>query len=168
MKKLVTSSLLALSIVLFISCNEGNPSTKVKKENLDTAKERDTEINKGSAQIAFDITEYDFGTVEEGEIVKAIYVVSNPGETDLIITKVTPSCGCTVPSWPREAIKPGDSAEIIANFNTAGKPNRQMKTLTLTTNTARGREVLKLKGSVNAKILTDEEISKRIKPLKKN
>ena len=43
-----------------------------------------------------------------------------------------------------------------------------MKTLTLTTNTARGREVLKLKGSVNAKVLTDEEISKRIKPLKKN
>tara|TARA_B110000003_G_scaffold276303_1_gene322070 strand:+ start:11073 stop:11540 length:468 start_codon:yes stop_codon:yes gene_type:complete len=155
MKNTLKTILLLLSIVMLVSCKEGNPSSKVKKENIDTAKERDAEINKGSAQIAFDITEYDFGTVEEGEIVKAKFVVSNPGETDLIITNIQPSCGCTVPSWPREPIAPGASAEILANFNTAGKPNRQMKTLTLTTNTSIGREVLKLKGSVNAKALSN-------------
>ena len=55
------------------------------------------------------------------------------------------------PVWPKEPIKPGDSAEVLANFNTAGKPNRQAKTLTLFTNTARGREILKLKGSVTPK-----------------
>jgi hypothetical protein len=36
-------------------------------------------------------------------------------------------------------------------FNTAGKPNRQLKTITLTTNTEAGRQVLKLKGSVTPK-----------------
>ena len=70
---------------------------------------------------------------------------------DLVISNVQPSCGCTVPVWPRTPIKPGDSAEVLANFNTAGKPNRQAKTLTLFTNTARGREILKLKGSVTPK-----------------
>ena len=57
--KIITTSLLALSVVFFTSCNEGNASSKVKKENVDTAKKRDTEISKGAAEIQFDITEYD-------------------------------------------------------------------------------------------------------------
>jgi len=168
MNKIVTSSLLVLSLVFFNSCKEGNASGKVKKENIITAKKRDVEISKGSAEIQFDITEYDFGTVNEGEIVEAKFIVTNSGKTDLVISNVQPSCGCTVPVWPKTPIKPGDSAEVLANFNTAGKPNRQAKTLTLITNTARGREVLRLKGSVIPRVYTDEEIRKRIKPLKKN
>ena len=151
MNKIVTSSLLVLSLVFFNSCKEGNASVKVKKENIITAKKRDVEISKGSAEIQFDITEYDFGTVNEGEIVEAKFIVTNSGKTDLVISNVQPSCGCTVPVWPKTPIKPGDSAEVLANFNTAGKPNRQAKTLTLFTNTARGREVLRLKGSVTPK-----------------
>ena len=151
MNKIVTSSLLVLSLVFFNSCKEGNASAKVKKENIITAKKRDVEISKGSAEIQFDITEYDFGTVNEGEIVEAKFIVTNSGKTDLVISNVQPSCGCTVPVWPKTPIKPGDSAEVLANFNTTGKPNRQAKTLTLFTNTARGREVLRLKGSVTPK-----------------
>ena len=151
MNKLITTSLLALSVVFFVSCNKGNASSKVKKKNVDTAKKRDIEISKGAAEIQFNITEYDFGTVNEGEIVEAKFMVTNSGKTDLVISNVQPSCGCTVPVWPRTPIKPGDSAEVLANFNTAGKPNRQAKTLTLFTNTARGREILKLKGSVTPK-----------------
>ena len=151
MNKIVTSSLLVLSLVFFNSCIEGNASGRVKKENIITAKKRDVEISKGSAEIQFDITEYDFGTVNEGEIVEAKFIVTNSGKTDLVISNVQPSCGCTVPVWPKTPIKPGDSAEVLANFNTAGKPNRQAKTLTLFTNTARGREVLRLKGSVTPK-----------------
>jgi|TARA_B110000908_G_scaffold141867_1_gene169777 hypothetical protein len=151
MNKIVTSSLLLVSLVFFNSCKEDNASEKVKKENIITAKKRDVEISKGSAEIEFDITEFDFGTVNEGEIVEAKFTVTNSGKTDLVISNVQASCGCTVPVWPRTPIKPGDSAEVLANFNTAGKPNRQAKTLTLFTNTARGREVLRLKGSVTPK-----------------
>ena len=75
----------------------------------------------------------------------------NTGTEPLSITNAKGSCGCTVPVWPKEPIKPGDSAEVLANFNTTGKPNRQAKTLTLFTNTAKGREVLRLKGSVTPK-----------------
>jgi len=57
MNKLITTSLLALSVVFFISCNEGNASSKVNKKNVDTAKKRDIEISKGAAEIQFDITE---------------------------------------------------------------------------------------------------------------
>ena len=69
----------------------------------------------------------------------------------MVITNAKASCGCTVPVWPREAIKPGKTGEVKVKFNTAGKPNRQQKTITLTTNTESGREVLTLKGSVTPK-----------------
>ena len=151
MKNFLLPFILLLSVVFITSCNKESASVKVKKENLETAKKRDVEISKGAAEIKFDITEYDFGTVNEGEIVEAKYMVTNAGKTDLIISNVQASCGCTVPVWPKEPIKPGDSAEVLANFNTTGKPNRQAKTLTLFTNTAKGREVLRLKGSVTPK-----------------
>ena len=115
------------------------------------AKKRDQKIIKGSAQIQFDNTEIDFGTVDEGEIVEVKFTVLNSGKTDLIISNIQPSCGCTVPVWPKEPIKPGASSEVLANFNTSGKPNRQAKTLTLFANTLNGRHVLKLRGYVNPK-----------------
>ena len=92
-----------------------------------------------------------FGTVNEGDVVDVEFTVTNSGNTDLVITKAQPSCGCTVPTWPRTPIKPGASEKVVAKFNTAGKPNKQVKTITLFTNTAKGREVLKIKGNVTPK-----------------
>ena len=126
-------------------------SKKINKENLDKAKTRDVEIKKGTAMISFDKKEYDFGIVNEGTVVETSYLVTNSGKTDLVITNSKASCCCTVPVWPRDAIKPGKTGEVKVKFNTSGKPNRQQKTITLTTNTESGREVLVLKGSVTPK-----------------
>ena len=101
--------------------------------------------------ISDDKKEYDFGTVNEGHIVETSYIVTNSGKTDLVITNAKASCGCTVPVWPKNPIKPGATGEVKVKFNTSGKPNRQQKTITLTTNTESGREVLTLKGSVTPK-----------------
>ena len=61
------------------------------------------------------------------------------------------SCGCTVPTWPKDPIKPGQTEKVVAKFNTAGKPGRANKAITLFTNTAKGREVLSIKGNVTPK-----------------
>ena len=148
MKKISILLIFVIALGAFTACNNSNATEKVKKENLDSAKERDVKIKEGAASISFDKTEYDFGTVDEGEVVKVTYKVTNTGKTDLVITNAQPSCGCTVPVWPKEPIKPGETADLKVEFNTAGKPNKQMKTITLTTNTAVGREVVKLSGSV--------------------
>jgi len=135
MKK-ITLVLLAVTMVsFFTACKDGADASK----------------KKGTASIAFDKKIYDFGTVNEGDVVKTSFMVTNSGKTDLVITNAKGSCGCTVPEWPKTPIKPGDTAEIKVKFNTAGKPNRQQKTVTLTTNTETGREVLTLKGSVTPK-----------------
>ena len=88
------------------------------------------------------------GSLVKHEIIKTTFKVTNAGKTDLVIVNAQPSCGCTVPTWPKDPIKPGESGDIYVEFNTSGKPNRQNKTVTLTTNTESGREVLTIKGSV--------------------
>ncbi|ARV05416.1 hypothetical protein BTO04_01340 [Polaribacter sp. SA4-10] len=148
MKKVTILLAFIVSVIGFTSCKDANPSAKINKENLNKAISRDVEIKKGTALISLDKKEYDFGTVDEGVIVETVFNVTNIGETDLVITKAVGSCGCTVPVWPKDPIKPGETGEIAVKFNTSGKPNRQLKTVTLTTNTEAGREVLTLKGSV--------------------
>lgn len=140
-----------LSATAFISCKEGKASEKVKEKNIKVAKERDKGIKKGAAVAEFDKTEHDFGTVAEGTVVETSFMIKNTGKVDLVVTNATATCGCTVPSWPKEPIKPGESGEVKVRFDSAGKPNRQSKTITLFTNTATGRETVKIFGNVTPK-----------------
>ncbi len=152
MKKITLLLVFIITSSFFIACKGGGDAvTKINQSNLDKAKSRDIEIKKGTALISFDKKEYDFGTVNEGDIVETVFKVTNSGKTDLVITNAQTTCGCTVPVWPKAPIKPGDTEEIKVKFNTSGKPNRQQKRITLTTNTESGREVLTLKGSVTPK-----------------
>lgn len=141
---------IALLSLAFVSCKD-KASAKIDSENLETAKERDAQISMGTAIIEFDTKDYDFGTVEEGKIVEGIFKISNKGKTDLVITNASASCGCTVPEWPKEAIKPGDSGELKFSFNSRGRTGKQSKTITLLTNTAEGTETLRIGGIVTPK-----------------
>lgn len=151
MKKIIFLFVFAVSISSFISCSNSNATAKINKDNLNKAKFRDAEIKKGAASISVDNNEYDFGVVNEGDIVEKTFVITNSGKTDLVITDAKVTCGCTVPAWPKQPIKPGESEEVKVKFNTAGKPTRQRKTITLITNTESGREILTLKGMVTPK-----------------
>ena len=151
MKKIAVAIAFLLSCGILVSCAGENAASKVKKQNVESAKKRDVAINAGSASISFDKKEYNFGTVKEGEIVKTTFMVTNTGKNDLVITNAQASCGCTVPNWPKKPIAPGKTGEIQVSFNTSGKPNRQSKSITLTTNTEKGREVLKISGMVTPK-----------------
>lgn len=143
-----------LGIVLlslaFVSCKE-NATSKIDSTNLETAKERDAKISLGTAVIDFNTKDYDFGTVKEGDVVEGIFKVANKGKTDLVITDASASCGCTIPEWPKEAIKPGDSAEIKFSFNSAGRTGKQSKTITLQTNSENVTEMLRISGTVTPK-----------------
>jgi hypothetical protein len=152
MRKTTILFAFVLSVSFFTSCKDAtSATTKINKENIDNAKSRDLEIKKGTASISFDKSEYDFGTVNEGDIVETVFKVTNSGTTDLVITNAEATCGCTIPVWPKAPIKPGETGDVQVKFNTNGKPNRQQKTVTLTTNTESGREMLTIKGMVTPK-----------------
>ncbi|WP_159952028.1 DUF1573 domain-containing protein [Polaribacter septentrionalilitoris] len=151
MKKITFIALSFASVLFFTGCKNIDATKKINKENLNNAAVRDANIKKGTASISLNQKIYDFGTVNEGDIVETVFKVTNTGKTDLVITNAQGSCGCTVPVWPKAPIKPGETGDVKVKFNTSGKPNRQQKTVTLTTNTESGREVLTLKGSVTPK-----------------
>lgn len=156
MKKLILGIAILTSVSTLVSCGNGGSSatTKINKANVISAEERDKQISAGAPEISFDKVEHDFGTVDEGFVVETSFKVTNSGKSDLVITNAKASCGCTVPTWPREAIKPGESSEIQVRFNTSGKPNKQSKTITLSTNTEKGQELLKISGMVIPKSKT--------------
>lgn len=149
MKKISIICLTMLSVA-FLSCKD-NASSKIKEGNISSAKERDSIINLGSPIIEFSTKEYDFGTVVEGEKVEGTFIVTNKGKTDLLITQVKPSCGCTTPDWTKEAIAPGKSGEIKFLFNSKGRVGKQNKSITVKSNAEKLNEVIRIKGTVTAK-----------------
>lgn len=134
----------AMSLVLFTSCKD-DASKKVKSENVAQAAERDA-ASKNFAAMSFDKTEHDFGTINEGDQVETVFKFTNTGSSALLITNIKGSCGCTVPNdWPREPIAPGAEGQFTVKYNSTNKPNLKTNTVTVTANTEKGREIVRIK-----------------------
>ena len=96
-------------------------------------------------QITFEHLVYDFGKIKQGEKVEHVFKFTNTGKSDLIISNAQASCGCTVPTWPKHPIKPGETGEIPVIFDSSGKENQVDKTITITSNTNPATTVLTIK-----------------------
>ncbi|MCF8243602.1 MAG: DUF1573 domain-containing protein [Saprospiraceae bacterium] len=109
-----------------------------------------TEINLDlpTTTISFDEKEYNFGQVEAGDIVQHIYRFTNSGNEPLVLTNAKGSCGCTVPSWPKEPIPPGGTGAIVVEFDSKGKSGPQTKQVTITANTDPAQSIFYIKGEV--------------------
>jgi hypothetical protein len=99
--------------------------------------------------ITFSKKEHDFGDINKNDKVTYSFDFTNTGRADLLITDAHGSCGCTVPEYPKEAIKPGQSEKIEVSFDPKGKTGAQHKTVTLMTNTEAGAEIIKIKANIN-------------------
>ena len=102
-------------------------------------------------QISIDKDVHDYGTINQGDNGECVFMVTNNGNSPLIISTCKGSCGCTVPQCPKEAIPPGGSAEIKVKYNTnrVGPIN---KSVTITSNASNEpRKVIRISGNVKAK-----------------
>jgi hypothetical protein len=104
--------------------------------------------NKNQAEFKFDVMEYSYGTIKQGESVTYNFKFTNTGKEPLVITSAHGSCGCTVPDWPKEPIKKGEKGEIKVTFNSAGKMGPQDKTVTINSNAKTNPAILHIKGNV--------------------
>jgi len=147
MKKgiLVLAGVFALSLV---SCKDKKASEKVSEEQVAEAAEQDAKA--GDLPVMdFAEQEFDFGTINEGDIAEHTFKFTNNGKSPLIITNAKGSCGCTVPSYPRNTpIAPGETSEVLVKFNSKGKPGDNTKTVTISANTETGTERIKIKAKV--------------------
>lgn len=106
--------------------------------------------NANGPEIKFEVEEYNYGTIKQGDKVTYDFVFTNTGKEPLIITAAQGSCGCTVPEWPKEPIAKGGKGTIHVEFNSAGKMGMQDKTVTITSNSKSGQKVLHIKGNIEA------------------
>ncbi len=99
-------------------------------------------------KVEFDSYEHDFGTIREGEKVRHVFRFKNVGEHPLIIRSARGSCGCTVPTWPKEPIPPGGTGEIPVEFNSKGQRGQVQKSVFIDANTDPSPIVLKIRATV--------------------
>lgn len=103
----------------------------------------------GSAPvISFKENSVDFKDIVQGQIVEHTFVLTNTGKSPLIISNVAATCGCTVPSWPKEPVAPGKSAEIKVSFNSSGKVGKQNSVVRIYSNASEPIEKVSLISNV--------------------
>lgn len=144
MKKVILG-LSALCMVAFTSCKE-DAASKVKSENVAVAAERDA--NAGNFPVLkLDKEIHDFGTIMNGTPVETIFKYTNTGNSMLVVSNIKSTCGCTVPSNYTKEVAPGETGQFTVKFN--GKGNGKVsKSLTMTTNTEKGTQVVKITAMV--------------------
>ncbi len=154
--------LIILSIAisfLTLSCNQKketlpNGEEKVSPEIIDNpATASGIADSEKPAEFEFEVTNHHFGDINAGEIVSYEFKFKNIGGKDLVITQATGSCGCTVPEYSKEAIKPGGSGKIKVTFNSEGKSGMQSKTISVLANTIPATKVL----TISAEIIQPEK-----------
>ena len=139
---------MAILAIAFVSCKE-DASKKMNKAKVEKAKTTNKVVREDAPVIEFGELVHDFGNINEGDKVETKFKFKNTGKSPLVITKIKGSCGCTVPSnWKKEPIMPGEESEFTVSFNSRNKPNKQQKTVTLTCNTNKGRETVRIKANV--------------------
>lgn len=153
LKQIITKSLMGVLFIGLIACN--NSKNKEKELSTDLVKNPNTasgKIDKDKLpEISFKETEHDFGEIFQGEKVSYSFRFKNTGKSDLIISDVGASCGCTVPEYPQEPIKPGEEGSILVTFNSGNREGFQKKTVTVVSNTQPNYVHLKIKAKVKVK-----------------
>ena len=135
MKKIILSLRILLASAAVINAQTADGATPIQNEN--------------AAVISFEQEVVDYGTIEQGADGVREFVFTNTGKSPLIISNAVGSCGCTVPTWPKEPIKPGQKAAIKVKYDTKriGAIN---KSVTITSNATEPTKIIRIKGTVVA------------------
>ena len=136
-KVLLTFGLLAFVAIGVNAQTTATPAAKVEVQNPN------------AATMTFESDVVDYGTIEQGADGVREFKFVNNGKEPLIISNARGSCGCTVPTWPKEPIKPGESSVIKVKYDTKrlGAIN---KSVTITSNAENATKVIRIKGKIIA------------------
>ena len=142
------------TIILSLACAAilascSNPESKQADTTAVETVSMASETTSGDvAAFKFEKESFDFGQITNGEKVSYDFKFTNIGESPLIITSATATCGCTVPDYPKEPVAPGAEGVIKVVFDSTGKLGMQNKVITITANTVPEITQLNILGNV--------------------
>lgn len=89
--------------------------------------------NLSAQEITFETQKINYGTITQGANGERYFSFTNTGDVPLIIQNAQKSCGCTVPTWPKEPILPGEKSKIKVKYDT-NRLGNFTKYVTITSN----------------------------------
>lgn len=117
--------------------------------------------NPNAPEITFEKELHDYGTIKQGADGTCEFKFKNTGKEPLIISNAKGSCGCTVPTYPKEPIMKGETAIIKVHYDTK-RVGAFTKTVTIESNAKTATKVITIKGLVEA----SEEANDQTMPVK--
>ena len=120
-------------------------------------------VNPNAPEITFESEVIDYGTIDFNANGVREFKFTNSGKEPLIISNAKGSCGCTVPTWPKEPIMPGEKGSISVNYAT-NKAGRFTKTVTISSNAKTSTARLTIQGTVKPQAV---EAGQETMPVKK-
>jgi hypothetical protein len=120
--------------VLFTAC-QSKTSKEAGEQTAANVSAAPDSTKGGAAEMTFEQTVHNFGQITQGEKVEYAFKFTNTGKQDLVIQDAISSCGCTVPEWPKEPIKPGQSGYLKVVFDSHGKEGYTEKEISIKANT---------------------------------
>jgi Protein of unknown function (DUF1573) len=147
---ILSISVFLLSIIACEPAHQDGSENTVSTAVIDVpASATDKMAEPGSApEMVFNQEKHDFGKIFQGEKVSYSFVFKNTGGSDLVISSAQGSCGCTVPSYPKGPVKPGQQSTVDVVFNSEGKSGMVEKTVTLVTNCNPSTKVITIAASI--------------------
>ncbi len=131
--------------------------TNIKAQEHDIQKTVDVKPdNPNAPEITFVSEIHDYGTIKQGADGSCEFKFKNTGKDPLIISNARGSCGCTVPTWPKEPIMKGQTGVVKVHYDT-NRIGAFTKTITLNSNAKTDTRVLTIKGVVDASEVNNEQ-----------
>ncbi len=128
---------------------EGDLKKEAMIEQAKTAAVAEVAVERTNAKMTFESLTVDYGTIENGAEPLRLIKFTNTGTEPLVIKNARGSCGCTVPTWPKDPIAPGQSSSMEVRYDTK-RTGAINKSITITTNEGPDNHVVQVVGTVLA------------------
>jgi len=134
--------------ICLASCKQ-DTSGKITSDDIYFDDGYNKNANSSSPKIKFEEEDFNFGIIIEGEKVQHSYKFENTGKSDLIISDVQTSCGCTSSkNFTKKPLKPGEKGEIEIEFDSTEKSGDIKKIITVISNCKPNKSILYIIGDV--------------------
>ncbi|MCB9364875.1 MAG: DUF1573 domain-containing protein [Flavobacteriales bacterium] len=104
--------------------------------------------NRPTTKISFANASHNFGEIMQDSKNTYVFKFTNTGKEPLVIENAKGSCGCTVPTYPKEPIAPGATGEIEVVYSPGKQQGEQNKTVSITANTEPNITTLNISATV--------------------
>ena len=121
-------------VFILCSCNTENSSGIISGKDVNVSQSGNGSSSASLPEIKFTEEVHDFGKITQGERVKTNFTFTNTGRSNLIISNVSTTCGCTVADYPKDPIAPGKGGKIEVEFNSEGKSGNVERKITVVSN----------------------------------